>query len=168
MGTEARVTTHKFSVPMTRGLSQLTLAILKPDVQRFTVYQQYVESKMRESDLTVVCHGVFRLSKCQAQSFYEEHKGRFYYDRLVNHMITGSLGVYVLRGPDAISRWRSLLGLTKVYKAVVLDPDSLRGMLGLTDTRNGFHGSDSPVTALREIRFFFPTFNLEISVISVG
>lgn len=147
---------------MARGLIQLTLAILKPDVQRFPVYHQYVESKVRELDLSIVCRGVFRLSRCQAQSFYEEHKGKFYYDRLVNHMISGSLGVYVLLGPDAVSRWRSLLGNTKVYKAVVLDPHSLRGLLGLTDTRNGFHGSDSHVTALREIRFFFPTFDLDV------
>ncbi|TPP64030.1 Nucleoside diphosphate kinase [Fasciola gigantica] len=74
-------------------------------------------------------------------------------------MICGPLGVYVLQGPDAISTWRSLLGPTKVYRAVVSDPTSLRGRFGLTDTRNGFHGSDSAETALREIRFFFPSFD---------
>ncbi|TGZ59142.1 hypothetical protein CRM22_009239 [Opisthorchis felineus] len=69
----------------------------------------------------------------------------------------GPIGVYVLRGIDAIPRWRALLGPTKVYRAVVSEPDSLRGLLGLTDTRNGFHGSDSYATALREIQFFFPS-----------
>ncbi|CAL8083700.1 unnamed protein product [Calicophoron daubneyi] len=143
---------------MTCAPFQLTLAILKPDVQRIAIYRRYIEREMREAGLTVLCKGVFHMSRPQAELFYEEHKGKFYYDRLVNHMICGPLGVYVLYGKGAISAWRSLLGPTKVYRAVVFEPGSLRGRFGLTDTRNGFHGSDSDSTALREIRFFFPEF----------
>ncbi|TGZ59141.1 hypothetical protein CRM22_009239 [Opisthorchis felineus] len=142
---------------MSRGIAQLTLAILKPDVQRIAAHRQYVEQRMREADLSILCQGVFRMSRSQAESFYGDHKGKFYYDRLVNYMVCGPIGVYVLRGIDAIPRWRALLGPTKVYRAVVSEPDSLRGLLGLTDTRNGFHGSDSYATALREIQFFFPS-----------
>ncbi|KAF8563464.1 hypothetical protein P879_08887 [Paragonimus westermani] len=146
---------------MSRGFNQLTLAILKPDVQRIGIFREYVEQKIRDSNLKILCHGEFRLSRSDAERFYAEHKGKFYYDRLVNHMICGPLGVYVLQGTNAIARWRALLGPTKVYKAVVLEPESLRGSLGLTDTRNGFHGSDSESTALREICFFFPSFPID-------
>ncbi|EUB58742.1 V-type proton ATPase proteolipid subunit [Echinococcus granulosus] len=54
---------------------------------------------------------------------------------------SGPIGVYVLAGESAVSRWRELIGPTKTYKTVIFEPTSLRGCLGLTDTRNGFHGS---------------------------
>ena len=51
------------------------------------------------------------------------------------------------------------MGPTKVYRAAYTEPESLRAVFGLTDTRNGLHGSDSPESAVREIGFFFPEFD---------
>lgn len=53
------------------------------------------------------------------------------------------------------------MGPTKVFKTIFTHPDSIRGQFGLTDTRNGTHGSDSPETAQREIKFFFPEFDMD-------
>lgn len=46
-----------------------------------------------------------------------------------------------LAGPNAVADWRTLLGPTKAYRAKWEQPDCLRAMYGLGDTRNGFHGS---------------------------
>ncbi|ETE62837.1 Nucleoside diphosphate kinase 6, partial [Ophiophagus hannah] len=49
--------------------------------------------------------------------------------------------VYILAHEEAITRWRWLMGPTKVYRARYTAPESIRGTLGLTDTRNSVHGS---------------------------
>ncbi|CAH8574329.1 unnamed protein product [Schistosoma mattheei] len=111
------------------SMKQLTLAILKPDVQRFINYRKYVESLMSDAQLQIIHNEEVFMTRDRAQVFYAEHKGKFFYDRLVNHMICGPLGVYILAGNNAISVWRSLLGPTKVYRTVVFEPNSLRGRL---------------------------------------
>ena len=55
--------------------------------------------------------------------------------------------------------WRALMGPTKVFKTKYSDPETIRGQFGLTDTRNSTHGSDSEVTARKEMAFFFPDFD---------
>ncbi|CAH8574341.1 unnamed protein product [Schistosoma mattheei] len=111
------------------SMKQLTLAILKPDVQRFINYRKYVESLMSDAQLQIIHNEEVFMTRDRAQVFYAEHKGKFFYDRLVNHMICGPLGVYILAGNNAISVWRSLLGPTKVYRCqptcTVLGPTNL-------------------------------------------
>lgn len=67
----------------------------------------------------------------------------------------------ILGGDSAITKWRSLLGPTKVFKAVYTHPSSIRGLFGLTDTRNACHGSDSMDSAKREIGIFFDDFDVD-------
>lgn len=74
---------------------------------------------------------------------------------------SGPIDVYILAGDNVISRWRTLLGPTRVYKAVYSHPDSIRGLFGLSDTRNVCHGSDSEESAKREIGIFFSEFNVD-------
>ena len=95
-----------------------------------------------------------------AGDFYDEHRKKFFHGRLVSFMSSGPVEVLILAKDNAISEWRALLGPTKVYKTVISHPDSLRGMFGLTDTRNVGHGSDSPETSAKEIGFFFPEFSI--------
>ncbi|XP_036049048.1 nucleoside diphosphate kinase 6 isoform X3 [Onychomys torridus] len=91
--------------------------------------------------------------------FYREHEGRFFYQRLVEFMASGPIRAYILAHKDAIQLWRTLMGPTRVFRARHMAPDSIRGSLGLTDTRNTTHGSDSVVSASREIAAFFPDFS---------
>ena len=70
-------------------------------------------------------------------------------------MISGPSMALALYGPDAIKRWRSMLGATKAYKSKWEDPQCLRARYGLGDTRNGFHGSDSTESAQRELGLLF-------------
>lgn len=73
-------------------------------------------------------------------------------------MPSGETEVLILEHEDAISKWREMLGPTKVYKTIYSHPTSIRGLYGISDTRNACHGSDSPESALSEILKIFPDF----------
>ena len=75
-------------------------------------------------------------------------------------MSSGECHAHVLAKENAIADWRTMLGPTKVFKTRFEQPLSVRGMFGLTDTRNVAHGSDSDESAAREIAFFFPEFSV--------
>lgn len=74
---------------------------------------------------------------------------------------SGPIEVLILAGDNVITKWRTLLGPTKVYRAIYTHPNSIRGKFGLSDTRNACHGSDSMASAEREIKFFFPDFDVK-------
>ena len=76
-------------------------------------------------------------------------------------MSSGPISVQIIAGDNAISKWRTMLGPTKVLKAQYEATESIRGRFGVTDTRNVGHGSDSLSSALKEISFFFPDFCYE-------
>lgn len=99
------------------------------------------------------------LSLAQAEDFYREHEGRFFFTRLTSFMSSSPISVHIVGGNRAIADWRKMLGPTKVIKTQYELPDSVRGMYGITDTRNVAHGSDSIESALNEINFFFPDFD---------
>ncbi|KAG0170563.1 Nucleoside diphosphate kinase 6 [Apophysomyces sp. BC1015] len=75
-------------------------------------------------------------------------------------MTSGPFEALILCSPNAIKEWRALIGPTHPCRARINQPNTLRALYGLTDTRNSFHGSDSDETARREIEFFFPQFDI--------
>lgn len=75
--------------------------------------------------------------------------------------ISGPCYALILQSEACIQKWRGLLGPTKVFRAVYSDPNCIRALYGLSDTRNACHGSDSEESALREIGILFPEFKLD-------
>jgi nucleoside-diphosphate kinase len=71
-------------------------------------------------------------------------------------MTSGPIVALALARNDAISVWRAILGPTKVHRTRVEAPGTLRGLFGVSDTRNVGHGSDSSDSAQRELGTFFP------------
>ncbi|XP_077990979.1 nucleoside diphosphate kinase 6-like [Glandiceps talaboti] len=140
---------------------QLTLAVIKPDVVAQPYKVQEIKQIILENNFYFVRSKLLKWSKADAQKFYAEHEGKFFYNRLVDYMTSGSLSAHVLAREDAIAHWRKLMGPTKVFKAKDTAPDSIRARYGLTDTRNGTHGSDSPESVKREIGIFFPSFDIQ-------
>ena len=138
---------------------QLTLAILKPDLLQHPPYHRRVQQMILDSDFLVVRSNTIHLSSSRAEKFYEEHREKFFYNRLVTFMSSGPCQPLILAREDAISGWRELMGPTKVFRTRFSHPESVRGRFGLTDTRNVSHGSDSEETARAEISFFFPEFS---------
>eukprot|EP00047_Mylnosiga_fluctuans_P022027 m.112200 g.112200 ORF g.112200 m.112200 type:complete len:181 (+) comp9108_c0_seq2:1879-2421(+) len=140
---------------------QATLAILKPDIASHARNVQMVMGVLARHGLTPVRTVETAWDEHSAKLFYAEHKERFFHQRLVEHMTSGRMIALALVAPNAISTWRSLLGTSKTYRSRFAAPESLRAMFGISDTRNAFHGSDSPSSAARELAFFFPTESCE-------
>ena len=143
----------------------LTLAVLKPDLVLHPMHLAAVRNAIVENKFWVVRSNLLTLGRDQAEAFYAEHKGKFFHQRLVEHMTSGPCQPLILAKVNAIQDWRRLMGPTKVFQARCTDctccffkpsdrfsqPSSLRGQFGLTDTRNCCHGSDSEDTARREM-----------------
>jgi len=147
---------------MTSSKLQLTLAILKPDITRVPCNLATVREMILDRNFWVVRSRFVDLRRRDAERFYAEHEGKFFYNRLVTYMSSGTCHAHILARPDAIAQWRQLMGPTKVIKTRFEQPDTIRGMFGLTDTRNTCHGSDSDENALKEIAFFFPEFDAKV------
>ncbi|XP_039083914.1 nucleoside diphosphate kinase 6 isoform X1 [Hyaena hyaena] len=138
---------------------QLTLALIKPDAVAHPLILEAVHQQILSNKFLIVRMRELLWRKEDCQKFYQEHKGRFFYQRLVEFMASGPIRAYILAHKDAIQLWRTLMGPTRVFQARHVAPDSIRGSFGLTDTRNTTHGSDSVVSASREIAAFFPDFS---------
>jgi len=93
-----------------------------------------------------------RLSKQQAEAFYEVHRERPFYSGLVTFMTEGPVVVLVLERDNAIKHWRDLMGATNPEKAA---EGTIRKKFASGIERNSVHGSDAPETAAIEIPFFF-------------
>nr|CAG4645240.1 EOG090X0HUX [Leptodora kindtii] len=140
-------------------LLQLTLALLKPDVVKVPFVFSEIRHDILDAGFHIVCSRELCLRDGEAERFYAEHEGRFFHNRLVTFMKSGPIHAMILAHPSAIAKWRQLMGPTKTFRAQYEAPQTIRGMFGLTDTRNCSHGSDSPDSVAREIKFFFPDFN---------
>nr|CAG4647536.1 EOG090X0HUX [Megafenestra aurita] len=144
-----------------QSLLKVTLAIIKPDVVKVPFVLQEIRHRILMSGFYVVKSCVVNLSQQQVETFYSEHKGKFFHQRLVTFMKSGPIHAHILAHPDAIHLWREIMGPTKTFRAQYSASSSIRGSFGLTDTRNCTHGSDSLASAVKEIQFFFPNFNYE-------
>ena len=97
------------------------------------------------------------LSKRQAEGFYAVHRERPFFGSLTEFMSSGPAIVMVLEAPDAIKKWRTLMGATDPAKA---DAGTLRKEFAQSIERNVTHGSDAPETAAFEIGYFFAGIDL--------
>ncbi len=88
----------------------------------------------------------------QAEAFYAEHKGKSFYEPLMKFMTSAPIVATVWEGEGAIGKARTLMGATNSTEAA---PGTLRREFGTNNRYNVVHGSDSPVSAEREVKFFF-------------
>ncbi|MBV9759585.1 MAG: nucleoside-diphosphate kinase [Acidobacteriaceae bacterium] len=93
-----------------------------------------------------------RLTKAEAEAFYEVHKQRPFFGGLVTFMTEGPVVALVLEREDAIAKWRELMGATNPANAA---EGTIRKRFADNIERNSVHGSDGPETAAQEIPFFF-------------
>ncbi len=135
-----------------------TLSIIKPDAVRKNHIGDIV-ARFEKAGLTIAAMRMMQLSRAQAEGFYAEHKGRPFFNGLVEFMTSGPVVVQVLSGDNAISLNRELMGATDPAKAA---PGTIRADFAEAIDANAVHGSDSPASAAREIAYFFAS--NEISV----
>lgn len=128
-----------------------TLSIIKPDAVAKNVVGEII-SRFEKDGLTVVAAKMAHLSREQAEGFYAEHNGRPFFNDLVAFMISGPVVVQVLEGENAIARNRELMGATNPQEA---EAGTIRADFAETIDANAVHGSDSPASAEREVKYFF-------------
>ena len=133
-----------------------TLSIVKPDaVARNIIGKIY--TRFEDKGLKIVAARMLRLSRKQAEGFYAVHRGRPFFNELVEFMTSGPVMVQVLEGDNAIQANRELMGATDPKKAA---KGTLRANFGQSANFNAVHGSDSIETAAIEIAYFFPTLEI--------
>jgi nucleoside-diphosphate kinase len=130
-----------------------TLSIIKPDAVGKNHIGAIVD-RFEKAGLKIVAQKMMHLSSAQAEGFYAEHKGRPFFEGLVNFMTSGPVVVQVLSGNNAIALNRELMGATDPAKAA---SGTIRADFATAIDANAVHGSDSPVSAAREIAYFFAT-----------
>jgi len=128
-----------------------TLAILKPDS---VAAGKSGAILARLEDEGFVVRGLKRLHMTgeQAKAFYEIHRERPFFERLVRFMTEGPVVVAALEREDAVAHLRKTMGVTDSEKA---ERGTLRHLYGTDIERNAIHGSDSRGNAAREVGFFF-------------
>lgn len=130
---------------------QRTLSIIKPDATRRNLTGK-INARFEEKGLRIVAQRRVRLTKAQAEAFYDVHKERPFYGSLVAFMTSGPVVVQVLEGENAVQANRDIMGATDPSKAAA---GTIRKDFAESLEANSVHGSDSPENAAREIAFFF-------------
>jgi nucleoside-diphosphate kinase len=128
-----------------------TLSIIKPDATRRNLTGK-INARFEEAGLRIVAQKRIRLTKEQAEKFYEVHAERSFFDELVAFMTSGPVIVQVLEGENAVLANRDIMGATNPANAA---PGTIRKDFAESIEANSVHGSDSPENAAREIKFFF-------------
>ena len=128
-----------------------TLAIVKPDAIAAGKLGLIVALLEREG-YRIRAARLIRLTRPQAEAFYEVHRGRPFYEELVSFMSSGPCFPMALEKPDAVAAFRTTIGATDPAEAA---PGTIRKLYAESKGRNAVHGSDSDENAGREIGFFF-------------
>jgi nucleoside-diphosphate kinase len=100
----------------------------------------------------IVALKMLQLTKEQAEVHYQEHKEKPFFQELVNFIISGPLIAMVISGENAIKASRNMMGSTNPIDAIA---GTIRGDFALNVRNNMIHGSDSLISAEKEIKYFF-------------
>lgn len=130
---------------------QRTFSIVKPDAVGKNLIGA-IYSRIEASGLKIIAAKMLQLTREQAEGFYAEHKGKPFFESLIEFMTSGPVMVQVLEGESAITYYRELMGTTNPETAAA---GTLRRDYAESMRFNAVHGSDSPESAAREIAYFF-------------
>ena len=128
-----------------------TFAIIKPDAVERRLAGKIL-SRIEDAGFTIRGMRMQHLTKKEAEGFYAVHRDRPFFGGLTEFMSSGPVVVMALEAPDAIRKWRTLMGATDPAKA---ETGTLRKEFGSSIERNATHGSDAPETAAFELGYFF-------------
>jgi len=133
-------------------VSERTLVLIKPDgVRRGLVGE--ILSRFERKGLIIDALELRTLDVATADEHYAEHVAKAWYPPLRDFITSGPLVALVLSGDQAIEVVRGLNGATDGRAAA---PGTIRGNLSLSNRENLVHASDSPESASRELKLFFP------------
>jgi nucleoside-diphosphate kinase len=128
-----------------------TFSIIKPNAVR-TGKTGPIMAMINEAGFEISALKMIRMTREQAESFYEVHRGKPFYEGLVEFMSSGPVFVMVLKHDNAVEEFRKLIGATDPAKA---EPGTIRKLYAVSVQMNAVHGSDCDENAEREASFFF-------------
>jgi nucleoside-diphosphate kinase len=128
-----------------------TFSILKPDATARNLTGA-INAMIEKAGLRIVAQRRVKMSRADAEKFYEVHKERPFYGELVEFMTSGPVVVQVLEGENAIAKYRDVMGATDPAKAA---EGTIRKVHAKSVGENSVHGSDAADTAKKEIAQFF-------------
>lgn len=130
---------------------QRTLVLLKPDCVHRRLVGTLLE-RFERKGLRLVALKLVQASRQLAEKHYAVHKGKPFYDSLLQFLTAGPTVAVVLEGREAVTVVRTLMGVTDGVKS---PPGTIRGDFALSIQNNLIHGSDSPDNANTEIALWF-------------
>ncbi len=133
---------------------EYTLIFLKPSAIRRGLVGRIL-ARFEDKGLEIVSLKTIFMSRDMAMDFYSVHRGKPFFDELINTVGDKKIVAAILKGRSAISVVRSLIGATDPVKAA---PGTVRGDFGLDITDNLIHASDSKESFVREAAILFPDF----------
>ncbi|MBV9557877.1 MAG: nucleoside-diphosphate kinase [Pseudolabrys sp.] len=128
-----------------------TFSILKPDATARNLTGA-INAIIEKAGLRIVAQRRIKMSRADAEKFYEVHKARPFFGELVEFMTSGPVVVQVLQGENAIAKYREVMGATDPAKAA---DGTIRKLHAKSVGENSVHGSDAADTAKQEIAQFF-------------
>ena len=129
-----------------------TLILVKPDAYERKLVGEII-SRFERKGLRICALKRMQLTREAAEEHYGEHRGKPFYEPLVHFITSGPLVAMILEGERAVDAARQVIGATDPLEA---DPGTIRADFALDTRTNLVHGSDSPESAAREERIFFP------------
>jgi nucleoside-diphosphate kinase len=131
--------------------NDFTFSIIKPNAVR-TGKTGPILAMINEGGFEIAAMRMVRLTLPQAESFYAVHKGKSFFEGLIEFMTSGPVVVMILKHENAVNEFRKLIGATDPNKA---EPGTIRKTFAVSVQMNAVHGSDSDENAIREASFFF-------------
>ncbi len=128
-----------------------SLVLVKPDAMRRGL-AGVVISRLEQRGLKIVAMKMLHMDRSLAERHYAVHRGKAFFNDLINYITSGPIIAMVFEGERAIEAIRQAMGATDPLKAA---PGSIRGDFGLDIQENLVHGSDSIESAEKEISLFF-------------
>lgn len=132
-------------------MNERTLNIIKPDATKRNI-TGVINSYFENAGLRIIAQKRILLTREQAESFYDIHKDRPFFNSLVEFMISGPVVVQVFEGENAVAKVREIMGATNPQEAA---ENTIRKNFAQSIEANSVHGSDSRENAKKEIDFFF-------------
>jgi nucleoside-diphosphate kinase len=132
-------------------MSNRTFTMIKPDAVR-NGHIGNILQMINAAGFHIVAMKYTRISKEQAELFYEIHQSRPFYDELTEFMSSGPIVAAILEKENAVADFRTLIGATDPAKA---DEGTIRKKYAASVGENAVHGSDSDENAKTEGGFFF-------------
>ena len=128
-----------------------TYIMIKPDGVARGLVGQIIE-RFERRGYKLIALKLFTPSKALLEEHYGEHKGKPFFEPLVNYMLMGPVVCMIWEGLDIVKTGRKMLGATKPLNS---EPGTIRGDYSIETGRNIVHGSDSVESAEREIKLWF-------------